>query len=507
MKIKKYLFLVLFIIIALLFIPNTVNADTAIDEKGISWTYDIQNGEAVNVKPTDKTTLSGEITIPSILNDQYNVTSIGDQAFSVCSDITKIIMPDTVTSTGEETFYLCENLTSVTMPNSVTTIGRCSFQNCFALQEITIPNTVTTIGNSAFNNCSSLTSITIPDNVTTIGNYAFAGCDLVTNITIPEKVTTIGNYAFAFCDSLTSVIIPNSVTSIGDRAFVVCPNLKSIMIPKSVTSIGENIIGGEAEEDTVVVYGYPNSEAENYAKNTTLNVKFIGIYTVTVNTSENADIFIKDSYITSTLVEEMEGDAAMEIIITAKQGYKIKAVKVNDVEQTLNGNLIEITNITENQNVVVETEKETYKVTFDANEGTFKDGKTVTIEKWENGMEDTLEIPTRAGYKFLGFFTEKTGGTKLEFILAEEGIVEDEIFYAQWEKDLGTGASGEGESEEEGSPIVDNQPNVNNKPSGSNQTSGNNPQTGDNIVTVAVIALLAVVGMGLTIKVKKYIKE
>lgn len=75
-----------------------------------------------------------------------------------------------------------------------------------------------------------------------------------------------------------------------------------------------------------------------------------------------------------------------------------------------------------------------FKVLFDANEGYFKKGNTLTIEKWEVGMENTLEIPSREGYTFLGYYTEKVGGTKLELILAESGIDSDMTFYAQWEE-------------------------------------------------------------------------
>lgn len=75
-----------------------------------------------------------------------------------------------------------------------------------------------------------------------------------------------------------------------------------------------------------------------------------------------------------------------------------------------------------------------FKVVFDANEGSFKLGDTFIIEEWEIGMETSLEKPIRDGYNFLGYYTEKTGGTKLEFILAESGIDADMTFYAHWEE-------------------------------------------------------------------------
>ncbi len=100
-----------------------------------------------------------------------------------------------------------------------------AFSNCSGLTSVTIPNSVTSIEYYAFSNCSSLTSITIPNSVTSIGMSAFRGCSGLTSITIPNSVTSIGYQAFWGCDGLTSVTIPNSVTSIGEGAFYNCTGL------------------------------------------------------------------------------------------------------------------------------------------------------------------------------------------------------------------------------------------------------------------------------------------
>ena len=170
------------------------------------------------------------ITIPN------SVTSI-DGAFSGCSGLTSITIPNSVTSI-DGAFSACSGLTSITIPNSVTSIKGGAFADCSGLSSVTIPNSVTSIGNGAFYGCSGLTSITIPNSVTSIGDHAFYGCSGLTSITIPNSVTNIESYAFDGCSGLTSITIPNSVTSIGDGAFADCSGLTSITIPNSVTSIG-----------------------------------------------------------------------------------------------------------------------------------------------------------------------------------------------------------------------------------------------------------------------------
>ena len=171
------------------------------------------------------------VTIPN------SVTSIGGSAFSNCTGLTSITIPNGVNSIGGYAFNSCSSLTSVTIPNSVTSISQYAFSGCSGLTSITIPNSVTSIGSSAFSDCRSLTSVTIGNSVTSIGGSAFYGCSSLTSITIPNSVTSIGGSAFYGCTSLTSVTIPNSVTIIGSSAFQYCRGLTSITIPNSVTSI------------------------------------------------------------------------------------------------------------------------------------------------------------------------------------------------------------------------------------------------------------------------------
>ena len=166
-----------------------------------------------------------------------SVTSIGGSAFYGCDGLTSITIPNSVTSIGNEAFYYCTSLTSVTIPNSVTSIGDGAFEGCTGLTSVTIPNSVTSIGSGAFYGCSGLTSITIPNSVTSIGIQVFSYCSGLTSVTIGNSVTSIGEQAFYGCTGLTSVTIPNSVTSIGNRAFNGCSGLTSVTIPNSVTSI------------------------------------------------------------------------------------------------------------------------------------------------------------------------------------------------------------------------------------------------------------------------------
>lgn len=173
---KKLLFLVLTLIstsaIAQTFTDNGIN-------------YNITDAINFKVEVGSNASFTGVANIPAIVNNggqNYEVTSIGNNAFQFCG-----------------------NLTSITIPNSVTTMGYSIFQHCYDLTSVTFGNSLTSIPNAAFNDCTSLTSLTIPNSVTSIGSNAFRICQALTSITIPNSVNSISDNAFFYCTALTTV--------------------------------------------------------------------------------------------------------------------------------------------------------------------------------------------------------------------------------------------------------------------------------------------------------------
>ena len=212
---KRYTALMITLILSVFFSIDASAYDVEVD--GIYYNL-IPKGNAAEVTKGDKE-YSGDITIPSSINvndAEYPVSSIGKSAFSSCSSLTSVTIPNSVTSIGDGAFSDC-SLTSITIPNSVTSIGESAFYYCSSLPSITIPNSVTSIEEKTFYGCTGITQTIIVNDM-----FVFLPKKYEGHYSIPENISTIIRGAFEYCRGLTSVTIPNSVKSIGNDAFSEC---------------------------------------------------------------------------------------------------------------------------------------------------------------------------------------------------------------------------------------------------------------------------------------------
>ena len=177
---------------------------------------------------------------------------------------------------GEGAFENCSNLTSIVIGNSVTNIAKGVFSGCSRLESLSLPFIGSERGNTGVKEAvlghvfgtvavadmvrirqslaldssewatnyfpSSLTSIIVTDE-TVVGYGAFFACDMLTNVTLNCGISSIGGYAFRNCTGLKKVVIPEGVKKLDIASFRGC-GLEHVLVSLSVTTMEDWVFEG-----------------------------------------------------------------------------------------------------------------------------------------------------------------------------------------------------------------------------------------------------------------------
>ena len=223
-------------------------------------------------------TLPAKLVIPSKIGSEV-ITKIGDNAFSGCTNLKELELPNTLEEIGRSAFDRCpietltincnitdsirynllrtnsvtNNMTTLIIGEGIKKIGFHTtgewdpkmFDSRNKLKKVKLPESLTSIGWNTFSNCSELVEINFPPNLEAIvGDYnwgAFRYCTKLSAVDLSSctKLTYIGANTFLGCEALTGIDLSfcKKLDAIKDSAFEGCKSLKQIKLPEDITYI------------------------------------------------------------------------------------------------------------------------------------------------------------------------------------------------------------------------------------------------------------------------------
>ncbi|MGN0521500.1 MAG: leucine-rich repeat domain-containing protein [Eubacterium sp.] len=158
----------------------------------------------------------------------------------------------------EKAFYYNDKLTEIVLPNGVKEIEDWAFAKCLSADKIILGQGLELIGDHAFLKCRSAKEIFIPGSCKTVEVSAFYQCTSVEKLTMENGVETLRKGAFEECESLESVVLPNSITVMEPYIFYNCTALKECTMG-DVDTLEKDIFTG-AESLTVIAPAQSNTE-------------------------------------------------------------------------------------------------------------------------------------------------------------------------------------------------------------------------------------------------------
>ena len=286
--------------------------DAGVVEGSISWEFvGSTSGGTLTITGTGKMKDFGSLGVPGVQPWGWGkigiklpitqvvigegITYIGRNALAGFSDVTKIVLPDSVEEIGESAFDGCSaeivrdaDSSTRGFPAGLKKIGYKAFNNNHAMTSVVLPEGLEYIDNQAFGGCTNLTHLELPSTLKTLMKNAFLNTPGLTNIvpagnttsnaitlpwgngtemptsigfggsnviriTFPSGITTVQGSVCRYMDYLEHITLSDTITKIGSHAFGDCKSLETVDFSgyTNLSSFGSYVFDNDAALRTV----------------------------------------------------------------------------------------------------------------------------------------------------------------------------------------------------------------------------------------------------------------
>lgn len=228
----------------------------------VYWSFDYKNGALSLTGSGDMNSFDENTEVPwdalrsriLTVSISPDITSLCDYAFSGCSALKSLTLPDSVSQIGINPFFGCTALSELTLSASLPAVSGDILSECTALRSVSVgagspamysdhgvlysadkktllfvppayesnafavPDSVTEIAAYAFYN-SALPAVTVPDSVTKIGSCAFYGAASIETLLLPAGLKQLGSYSLYGCASLTQLLFRGDAPTVTGNLF------------------------------------------------------------------------------------------------------------------------------------------------------------------------------------------------------------------------------------------------------------------------------------------------
>lgn len=389
------------------------------------------------------------------LNDGLEI--IGRSAFNNCTVLRDVTLPKTLLHISSYVFYSCPQLKQITIPNSVTNIGDCAFSGT-GLKTIAVPDSVTGLGASVFENCASLYYAGIGDGVSRLSFDLFKNCKSLRGVKLGRNVKSIWDRCFYGCERLRYVQFETDSYVYADtHSFGCVPSSMVVYVYPGVTEFGETWQGFKVKDASTipdnpyVPYELTFCEHNRYPSKLFLTAYpdeggipvpatklvvgnpiycWFGVQNLIGEPFIENDIcfgFYDESGVKEYLNYDCSSIEEDRFYVNGMKTMTAKGLGANQITVCIDAkDDFEETDKVNNTATIAYTVVPGVKIDFVSEEAHY------TSWNYESGTQYGWfpSVPTRLGYKFLGWFTEEEKGVQVAVSSVVPGT--PTTLYAHW---------------------------------------------------------------------------